>query len=97
MTVSLVHLMEACLLVGDFVYLSCLLFGMRLPALVFVDIWVELGFRVEMGTSWRALANEYSPGPEILLLSSIFDLVLPPQRLRPDPHLGNQDSASCMM
>lgn len=55
--VSLVPLMAACFLMDDFVYLSCLLFGMRLPSLVFVYIWVELGFRVEMVTSWRALAN----------------------------------------
>ena len=56
-TVSLVPLMAACFLMDDFVYLSCLLFGMRLPSLVFVDIWEELGFRVKMVTSWRALAN----------------------------------------
>ena len=43
-----------------FVYLSYLLFGMRLPALMFVGIWVELGFTVEMVTAAMKLKDAYS-------------------------------------
>ena len=47
-------------------FLSCWLFGLRLPTLEFVGWWVELGLGAEMRTSMRPHSDEYSLGSEVL-------------------------------
>ena len=51
---------------GGIVFLSYWLFGLRLPALEFVDCWVELGLGAEMRTSRRPHCDEYSLGSVVL-------------------------------
>ena len=55
---------------------------------------MELGLSIEMGISGRALANWYYKGPGGLWWSSVLNLALPPQRLRPDIQLEDQDTVS---
>ena len=64
-------------------FLSCYLFGMGHPELELAGCWVELSLRVETEISGRALANLYCMGLGGLWWSSVVDLVLLPQRLRP--------------
>ena len=52
------------------------------PALELADHWVELGLSVEMEISGRALVNYTGLGG--LWWTSVLNLALPPQRLRPD-------------
>ena len=42
---------------GEVVFLSCYLFGMRHPALELAGPWVELGLSIETEISGRALTN----------------------------------------
>ena len=67
---------------------------MRCPALEFAGRWVELGLSVEMEISGRALAKWYYVGPGSLWWSNVLNLVLPPQRLRPDTWPEHQDPVS---
>ena len=77
-------------------FLSYWLFGLRLPTLVFVGYWVELGLGSEMRNSMRPHSTEYSPGSEVLCYSSGSDLELPLQEFWPYPWIVNQDPTSCM-
>ena len=56
-SVSLVHLQATCLLMGEAVFLSCCLFGVKCLALEPVGIWVKLSLGVKVDTSGRALFN----------------------------------------
>ena len=53
-------------LMGGVVFLSYLLFGLRLPTLEFVGCGVELCLGAEMGTSVRPHSGEYSLESEVL-------------------------------
>ena len=79
---------------GGVVFLSCSLFGMGCPALELAGRWVELGLSVEMEISGRALVDWYYVGPGGLWWSSVLKSALPPQWLRPDTRLEQQDPVS---
>ena len=81
---------------GEFVFLSYWLFGLRLPALEFVVFWVELALGAMVRTSGRPHSNEYSLGSEVLCYSSGLDLKVPLEELQSNPWFMNQDPASHM-
>ena len=57
---------------------------------------MELGLSVEMEISERAFAVRYYVGPGGLWWSSVLNLTLPPQRLRPDTWPEHQNPVSHM-
>ena len=80
---------------GGVVFLSCYLFVIGFPALYLAGHWVELGLNVEMEISGRALTDWYYQGG--LWWTSVLNLALPPQRLRPDTWWEHQDPVSHMV
>ena len=66
------------------------------PALESAGRWVELGLSVETEISGGALAYWYYVGPGGLWWSNVLNLLLPPQRLRPDTRPEHQDPVSHM-
>ena len=80
---------------GVAVLLSCWSFEVRCLVLDPAGCCVGLGLGVDVDTSGSTHADYYSVDRGTLWQSSVLDSVPPPQRPRPNPWPGNQESTSC--